>query len=917
MDKKKTIQPWKFIDEDGTFELPDPGWSSHLYFPLVNEAGMMSAVTPRLRGDAKTGQHAFLLTPASVEDLHTSRSGRDFWVHVDGKGAWSATGSSASQIAQNFTGEEEDQAELRAGFLWHELRRASRRIGLAAKITSFVPASGDQVELMRVSLTNTSTESLHLTPTAAIPIYGRSADNLRDHRHVTSLLHRIQCSPHGVLVRPSLSFDERGHHPNTTTYAVLGVDGEGKPPAGYFPLVDGFIGEGGSLDWPEAAVRPLPSPATAGQAFEGYEAIGGLRFADVTLPPGGSCSYVLILAVLPDGQEASRLVETYGSGSKFDAWLEKTKAFWQGKVESLLFQTGNAQFDRWLRWVNLQPVLRRLFGNSFLPYHDYGRGGRGWRDLWQDILALLIMEPEAVDRSLWENFAGVRLDGSNATIIGSRPGEFKADRNNIPRVWMDHGAWPLLTVQLYLDQTGDLDFLLREQVYFKDQLVERAAGIDADWAPSQGTQQRTASGEIYQGSLLEHFLIQHLTAFFNVGEHNHIRLEGADWNDGMDMAAQRGESVAFTALYAGNLAGLGRLALELHKRGRQDVELAAELLPLLDSLQAKVDYDSVEAKQARLKEYFACVRHSLSGRKVRVPLPALAADLDAKAGWINAHIRSREWIPGPAKTGWFNGYYDNDGQPLEGVRGKEARMTLTGQVFTLMEGVATDEQAGKILRAVERYLHDAGLGGPRLNTNFHEVLLNMGRCFGFAYGHKENGAMFSHMAVMYAYALYARGYARPGYEVLEAIYRHSADFPVSRMYPGLPEYVDPRGRGMYPFLTGSASWYLFTLLTRAFGVRGALGDLTFHPMLVGEQFDASGKAAVTAWFAGRWLQITYENPDRLDFGEYRIASLLLDGKEIDLERGAGEGRIPRATIAALEPGQLHRVDVRLAAKKGK
>ncbi len=59
---------------------------------------------------------------------------------------------------------------------------------------------------------------------------------------------------------------------------------------------------------------------------------------------------------------------------------------------------------------------------------------------------------------LLNNFAGIRVDGSNATIIGSKPGEFIADRNKIPRVWMDHGVWPFLTTQLYIDQTGDLPF---------------------------------------------------------------------------------------------------------------------------------------------------------------------------------------------------------------------------------------------------------------------------------------------------------------------------------------------------------------------------------------------------------------------------------------------------------------------------
>ena len=174
-------------------------------------------------------------------------------------------------------------------------------------------------------------------------------------------------------------------------------------------------------------------------------------------------------------------------------------------------------------------------------------------------------------------------------------------------------------------------------------------------------------------------------------------------------------------------------------------------------------------------------------------------------------------------------YYDNDGQRLEGDHPNGVRMTLTGQVFPLMGGVATKAQAEEMILSVDHYLFDEGVGGYRLNTNFKEVLLNMGRCFGFAYGHKENGAVFSHMAVMYAYALYERGFVRQGYRALDSIYRHSVNFPVSRTLPGIPEYFNARGRGLYPYLTGSASWYLLTLLTKAFGVCGHLGDLIVCP----------------------------------------------------------------------------------------
>ena len=59
--------------------------------------------------------------------------------------------------------------------------------------------------------------------------------------------------------------------------------------------------------------------------------------------------------------------------------------------------------------------------------------------------------------------------------------------------------------------------------------------------------------------------------------------------------------------------------------------------------------------------------------------------------------------------------------------------------------------------------------GYRLNTNFHEQKFDLGRMFGFAYGEKENGAVFSHMTVMYANALYQRGFVKEGYKALQTL----------------------------------------------------------------------------------------------------------------------------------------------------
>ena len=93
---------------------------------------------------------------------------------------------------------------------------------------------------------------MEVTPIVAIPVYGRSADNIRDHRHVTSLLHRIDTKECGVEVTPVLSFDERGHQKNDTTYFVYGFTAEGNAPKEFYPTVESFIGEGGSFLIPEA-----------------------------------------------------------------------------------------------------------------------------------------------------------------------------------------------------------------------------------------------------------------------------------------------------------------------------------------------------------------------------------------------------------------------------------------------------------------------------------------------------------------------------------------------------------------------------------------------------------------------------------------------------------------------------------------
>ncbi len=879
---------WNFSDNEGSFKSGSAEKIKSLYFPLANER-LMSSLSPDLHGDIKSGQNSFLLAPVSRIDLVNSRASRNFWVYFGKDRYWSACG--VSKDSKQIQG---DRFSQEAGLLWHRVSRENKAVGLKSEILSFIPAAGDPVEIMQVKLINVSRRRLTFIPTAAVPIYARSANSLRDHRHVTSLLQRVILDKFGIMVNPTLLFDEAGHRPNEDIYFVLGLDEKSSHPQYLYPTQEMFCGDSGDLEAPESVINNvLPQQMLT----QGRETMGGLRFSKITLAPGRSYSYTVLMGISHDRKEIKKIIAKYNSPAKVAVSLKETQGFWIEKSRKICLGTSDADFDNWFRWVNIQPALRKIFGCSFLPDFDYGKGGRGWRDLWQDCLGIILNNPQEIRSLLINNFSGIRIDGSNATIIGKKPGEFIADRNDIARVWMDHGVWPLLTLDLYINETGDLGILFENAPYFRDQHIFRSRLCDKNRDSGRGNVLRDKAGRIYAGSVIEHLLIQNLTQFFNVGAHNHVRLEGADWNDGLDMAFEKGESVAFSAMYASNLKLLSELLL---KTCKEKIKLTRELKILLKH----IDYGNVKAKQKVLNEYFSKACNAFSGEKEDFDIRSLADDLEKKSFWMAGHIRKSEWLAG----GFFNGYYDNKARRVEGVRGKDVRMMLASQVFPVMSRVADSRQTGQIIKSVRKNLFDRRLGGFRLNTDFNEEQHDLGRAFSFVYGDKENGAFFNHMVVMYAYALYKQGHTDEGWRVLSSIYNMAVNTAHSRVYPCLPEYFNGEGRGMYSYLTGSASWFVLTMVTMSFGIKGSYGDLLIEPKLSREQFKGSRPVGIKRSFAGRDLRVNFYNPGKLPADKYRIIKATLNSRDLPVT-GTQRIFIKRKDVLNLPSGKQHIINI--------
>nr|WP_320665379.1 hypothetical protein [Paracholeplasma sp.] len=812
------------------------------YIPMYNKLGFKSYVTPRLLGDIKLDYHTYLLEPTTEIDLTSSFFSRHVSFYVDGKPHF-LNGNSESQ--------QTDKIDVELGLLYQKVTRHNKKFQL--DVTTFVPLDA-LMESNVITYQNTTSKTQRLKVIVATPLYGRSADNLRDHRHVTSLLNRVEVLENCVVLNPTLSFDERGHKKNELNYGVFASSPQ-LSVEGYYPSLEDYV-KNGSLQFPKG----LDCLVQTGDYVEGKEALGGISFKTIEVKSQEVITLYFNLGINHSKEQLISTFNKYSQSKTIAIAFEEVKTYFTKEVSKLQFHMKNLEYSEKLNYIPIQPILRRFQGNSYLPHHDYGKGGRGWRDLWQDLISMIMYNDSECRSLLLNNFAGVRIDGSNATIIGDKAGEFLADRNNIVRVWSDHAAWPLLTTKMYIDEIGDLSFLLETQTYFDDQFTHYTKKTKTK--QSTNHQLKIQNDTIY-GTVLEHLILQNVVAINNVGSNGFVRLEDADWNDGLDMASKKGETIAFTHFYINNLLVLAEL---IQKLETPKIELFESLTKLILN------------KNYSLDMFFDDV-HDFTDNKVSIDKEILASELTKKATLVLKQINKYAFMP----EGGLQSYIDNDGNFLD----SSSTLSLTGQTMALLNQTLSKTQAKKVSNVTKKHLFDRMIGGYRLNSNYQDVKMNMGRAYGFAYGTKENGAVFSHMSLMYAYGLYQYNFIKQGREAYQTLV-NQAFKDKSVVCLGIPEYFNNEGIGKYLYLTGSATWLLKLLRTEVFGIELSFGTLRLNPKLSKDDFIDS-IAVIKTYVHNKPLQVTYHNPKKLEYGDYRIASIQMNGKEVINEFQSIEG----------------------------
>nr|WIF87754.1 hypothetical protein QOL21_04400 [Acholeplasma laidlawii] len=80
------------------------------------------------------------------------------------------------------------------------------------------------------------------------------------------------------------------------------------------------------------------------------------------------------MGIFNQNEDAINIINKYKTKKSVEEAFDQMRNYFETESSKLSISMVSKDVELLLRWVRFQPVLRRIFGNSYLPHHDYGRG---------------------------------------------------------------------------------------------------------------------------------------------------------------------------------------------------------------------------------------------------------------------------------------------------------------------------------------------------------------------------------------------------------------------------------------------------------------------------------------------------------------------------------------------------------------
>jgi cellobiose phosphorylase len=444
-----------------------------------------------------------------------------------------------------------DHFETRHGLGYSQI--SGERNGVAISTTFFVPL-GEDAEVQRIAVTNTSDAAKHITLFTFVEfcLWNAQDDQTNYQRNLSiGEVEVEQDSPYGSAIYHRTEYRERRDH-----YAVFGINTHAD---GFDTDRDGFVGAYNSLA--EASV-PLNGKSSDSVA-SGWYPIGS-HSVTVDLAPGETRDLVVVLGYVENSVEnkwaddahqvinkerAHDLLSKFATAALADSALARLKEYWTTLLSTYRVSSTDPRLDRMVNIWNQYQCMVTFNMSRSASYFETGIGrGMGFRDSNQDLLGFVHLIPERARERILDIAATQFPDGS---AYHQYQPLTKRGNNDVGSGFNDDPLWLVAAVAAYVKETGDFT-ILDEQVPF-----------DNDWEQAD--------------SLFEHLSRSFEFNVTHRGPHGLPLIGRADWNDCLNLncfSTTPGESFQTTENQAGGVAESVFIAAEFVLYGEQYAELA-------------------------------------------------------------------------------------------------------------------------------------------------------------------------------------------------------------------------------------------------------------------------------------------------------------------------------------------------------
>ncbi|MBN1437161.1 MAG: hypothetical protein JW936_08800 [Sedimentisphaerales bacterium] len=188
---------------------------------------------------------------------------------------------------------------------------------------------------------------------------------------------------------------------------------------------------------------------------------------------------------------------------------------------------------------------------------------------------------------------------------------------------------------------------------------------------------------------------------------------------------------------------------------------------------------------------------------------------------------------------WYARGSTDAGKLFGTKKDKEGMIFLNAQSWAIISGTAQRKRLDSCVDSVEKHLMSP-CGAMTLGPGFTGFRGDIGKLTQKNIGHFENGAVYCHAGVFYAFSLYLARKSELAYRALRRLLAGGKDNPIKaagqlpiflpNYYVGLdaPKNV---GKSSHDYNTGTAAWYYRTVVTQLLGIRGETDGLRIDPQL--------------------------------------------------------------------------------------